>query len=87
MSEQDEKVWAGEKIKLLQPKCREAILITVSFTLLTLILTYPGILKLSTHFMCDGGDGFQNMWNMRTGLLRKPCGGLKHRFFLYIQKK
>ena len=59
-------------MKLLQPKYREAILIIVSFTLLTLILTYPGIFKISTHFMCDGGDGFQNMWNiwwLKTSLL------------------
>jgi len=58
-------------MKLL-PKLREAVLITASFTILTLILTYPGIFKLSTHFMCDGGDGFQNMWNMwwlKTALL------------------
>ncbi len=53
-------------------KLREPVLITLSFTLLTLILTYPVIFRLSTHFMCDGGDGFQNMWNMwwlKTSLL------------------
>ena len=57
---------------LLKQKLREPLLITVSFTILTLILTYPVIFKLSTHFMCDGGDGFQNMWNMwwlKTALL------------------
>lgn len=59
-------------MKLLQKKLREPVLITLSFTLLTLILTYPVIFRLSTHFMCDGGDGFQNMWNMwwlKTSLL------------------
>jgi len=70
MSEQDKKGWIAKK--LLQSKFREGVLVTVSFTILTLILTYPVILKLSTHFMCDGGDGFQNMWNMwwlKTSLL------------------
>ena len=70
MSEQDKKGWIAKK--LLQSKFREGVIVTVTFTILTLILTYPVILKLSTHFMCDGGDGFQNMWNMwwlKTSLL------------------
>lgn len=57
--------WSKEKIK-------EPAWVIAAFTILTLILTYPGILNLSTKFMCDGGDGFQNMWNMwwlKTSLL------------------
>ncbi len=57
--------WSKQKIK-------EPAWVITAFTILTLILTYPGILNLSTHFMCDGGDGFQNMWNMwwfKTSLL------------------
>lgn len=59
-------------MELSRPKIKEIIIVAVSFTALTLILTYPAVLNLSTHFMCDGGDGFQNMWNMwwlKTSLL------------------
>jgi len=52
-------------MKLLNStKFKELLLIIFIFTILTLILTYPVIFRLTTHFMCDGGDGFQNMWNM-----------------------
>jgi len=45
-------------------KIREFIIVFVGFTLLTLILTYPAVFRLSTHFMGDSGDAFQNVWNM-----------------------
>ncbi|MCZ6679477.1 MAG: hypothetical protein O7E52_19785 [Candidatus Poribacteria bacterium] len=45
-------------------KIKEFALVFAAYTLLTLILTYPVILRFSTHFMGDGGDGFQNIWNM-----------------------
>ncbi len=47
-----------------QKKIKEFAFVFGGYTLLTLILTYPVIFRLSTHFMCDGGDGFQNVWNM-----------------------
>ena len=62
-SYKDKEVEYGENMRLLK-RLREPVLVTASFTILTLILTYPVIFKLSTHFMCDGGDSFQNMWNM-----------------------
>lgn len=34
------------------------------FTLLTAIFTYPAALNLTTHIIGDGGDGFQNLWNI-----------------------
>ena len=40
---------------------------------LTLLLTRPGVSPFSTHFMADGGDGFQNVWNLwwvKTALLQ-----------------
>ncbi len=50
----------------------EEIVIFLSFTALTFALTYPGILRISTHFMCDTGDGFLGVWNLwwfKTALL------------------
>ena len=47
-----------------QKKIKEFAFVFGGYTLLTLILTYPVIFRLSTHFMCDRGDGFQNVWNM-----------------------
>jgi hypothetical protein len=32
----------------------------VSFT----ILTWPSMASFSTHFLCDAGDGFANVWNL-----------------------
>ncbi len=51
-------------MKSIKQKIIETIVVIALFTALTLVLTYPGIINISTHFMCDGGDGFQNMWNM-----------------------
>ena len=34
------------------------------YAILTIIMTYPVVFRFSSHFMCDGGDGFQNVWNM-----------------------
>ena len=34
------------------------------YAILTIIMTYPVVFRLSSHFMCDGGDGFQNVWNI-----------------------
>ncbi|MFC1647705.1 hypothetical protein ACFL10_01790 [Patescibacteria group bacterium] len=34
------------------------------FTILTVILTYPAVFTLFTHFIGDAGDGSQNVWNM-----------------------
>ena len=62
----------GKGMESLKQRTKEPVLVAASFTILTLILTYPGVLNLSTHFMCDGGDSFQNMWNMwwlKTSLL------------------
>lgn len=33
------------------------------FTVLTVIFTYPAALNLTTHFIGDGGDALQNVWN------------------------
>ena len=65
-------VAGGAGMESLKQRTKEPVLVAASFTILTLILTYPGVFNLSTHFMCDGGDGFQNMWNMwwlKTSLL------------------
>lgn len=45
-------------------KIKEFSLVVSGYTLLTILLTYPAIFRLSTHFMHDGGDGYQNVWNM-----------------------
>ena len=34
------------------------------YAILTIIMTSPAVFRLSSHFMCDSGDGFQNVWNM-----------------------
>lgn len=34
------------------------------FVLATVIFTYPAALNLTTHFIGDGGDALQNVWNM-----------------------
>lgn len=36
----------------------------VIYTLLFCLLTYPLILKFSSHFFTDVGDGLQNVWNI-----------------------
>jgi len=48
------------------------IYVLLLYLFFTLILTYPAIFRFSTHFMCDEGDGFQNVWNLwwlKTALL------------------
>ncbi|GAB4316543.1 MAG: hypothetical protein Kow0059_09070 [Candidatus Sumerlaeia bacterium] len=61
------------------------------FTLLTLMLVFPGWEKFKTGFMCDWGDGLQNAWNLwwvhralfvdfvwpwHTDMLWRPFGGV-----------
>jgi hypothetical protein len=50
----------------------DEIIIFLTFTALTLAVTYPVIFRISTHFMCDVGDGFFGVWNLwwfKTALL------------------
>jgi hypothetical protein len=43
---------------------KHAIFPLVFYFLMFCILTYPLILKFSTHFFTDAGDGLQNVWNL-----------------------
>ncbi|UCD83572.1 MAG: hypothetical protein JSU92_09720 [Deltaproteobacteria bacterium] len=64
----------------------EKIVIFLSFTVLTLALTYPGILRISTHFMCDTGDGFSGVWNLwwlKTALLELHTNPFYTTYFYY----
>ncbi len=45
------------------PTLREWLLVTLAYTLLTLMLTYPVARDLGNAFLGDGHDGFQNTWN------------------------
>ena len=40
------------------------VLPTVAYFVIFCVLTFPLILRFSTHFFCDAGDGLQNIWNM-----------------------
>ncbi|MFC1498005.1 hypothetical protein ACFLS1_06005 [Verrucomicrobiota bacterium] len=51
-------------MKTLQKLLKELGLPLVGFMLLTILLTYPVFLNISTCFMGDGYDGFQNAWNL-----------------------
>jgi len=51
---------------------REGSLVLLGYAILTVILTYPSVFYLSSRFMGNGRDGFQNMWNLwwvKTALL------------------
>lgn len=37
---------------------------TLLYYIIFCVLTFPLILKFSTHFFADGGDGLQNVWNI-----------------------
>jgi len=50
--------------KNLKSQVKEHIGVLFLFVVLTLILTYPVITRLTTHTAGDGGDGFQFMWNI-----------------------
>ena len=42
----------------------EFLRVAIIFTVLTVILTYPAVGNLNKQFIGDGGDGYQNVWNM-----------------------
>lgn len=61
------------------------------FVALTLIIVFPGWQRFTSGFMCDWGDGLQNVWNLwwmhrailidhswpwRTDMLWRPYGGI-----------
>jgi len=59
-------------LERLPPSVRELGLVTLGYSLLTVVLTYPGILYWNTRLLCDGFDCYQNIWNMwwlKTALL------------------
>ena len=45
-------------------KLKLFLILFFGYAILTIIMTYPVVFRFSSHFMCDGGDGFQNVWNM-----------------------
>ena len=45
-------------------KLKLFLILFFCYAILTIIMTYPVVFRFSSHFMCDGGDGFQNVWNM-----------------------
>lgn len=45
-------------------KIKEYLIVLTIYLLLTLILTYPLIVHFTTHIAGNGGDGWQNVWNM-----------------------
>lgn len=64
----------------------EKIVIFLSFTALTLALTYPGIFRISSHYMCDTGDGFSGIWNLwwlKTALLKLLINPFYTTYFYY----
>jgi hypothetical protein len=51
---------------------RELVGAGLAYMALTLVLTRPGVARFTTHFMADGGDGFNNVWGLwwvKTALL------------------
>ena len=50
--------------KNLKNQIKEHLGVLLLFTVLTLILTYPVIARVTNHAAGDGGDGFQFKWNI-----------------------
>lgn len=67
-------------------RIKEHILVLFFFVVLTLILTYPVITRITTHQAGDGGDGFQFMWNIwYVNRVLKEGGGITNIYYTDYQ--
>ena len=39
-------------------------LVLLIYAALYCVLTWPAVVSFGTHYLCDGGDGLQNIWNI-----------------------